>query len=206
MALASTTLAAAAPAVLPTAEHIAGLRGAVRRFIGARIESAATADDLTQDVFLKVMRQREHVRDPRRIMGWIFSIARHEVADHFRHARPTEEFQGKHDIAPSARLEVIDREETCLRDELASYVRSVVNQLPPQYREALLLTDYEGLSQVELAGHIGLSVSAAKSRVQRARTMAKAIIDRCCHFEVDRYGRVVDCQSRQCDCAATARK
>ena len=194
----STTLAAGAPAVRPTAEQIVELRGAVRRFIGARVKEAATADDLTQDVFLKVMRQLEHVRDPRRIMGWIFSIARHEVADHFRRARPTEEFQEKHDIAPPARPDVMDREEARLRENLAAYIRSVVHQLPAPYREALLLTEYDGLSQVELAARIGLSVSAAKSRVQRARAMVKATIERCCHFDVDRYGTVSAGIPRRC--------
>ena len=189
------------PGTLPTAEQIAGLRGAVWRFIGARVKGAATADDLTQDVFLKVMRQLEHVRDPRRIMGWIFQIARHEVADHFRRARPTEEFQERHDGGGPAHPEVMDREEARLRENLAAYIRSVVQQLPAPYREALLLTEYDGLSQVELAARIGLSVSAAKSRVQRARAMVKATIERCCHFDVDRYGRVVDCRPRKCACA-----
>lgn len=196
------------PAAPPTADQIAALRGAVRRFIGARVQNAAAADDLTQDVFLKVMRQLEHVRDPRRVIGWIFQIARHEVADHFRRGQPTESFDEKHDVATPTRPEMTDREEERLREDLAVYIRSVVNQLPPAYREALLLTDYEGLSQVELAERIGLSVSAAKSRVQRARAMVKATIDRCCHFDVDRYGRVVDCRPRRCECdrAAPARK
>jgi len=187
----------------PAAEHVAALRDAVRRFIGARVKNATIADDLTQDVFLKVMRQLEHVRDPRRIMGWVFSIARNEVADHFRRARPTDEFAEEHHVATDDDQTVISREEARLRDDLAHYIRSVVNSLPPRYREALLLTDYEGLSQVELAKRIGRSVSAAKSRVQRARQMARAIIDRCCSFDVDRYGRVLACRPKQCRCDVT---
>lgn len=192
---------AAAP---PAAEQIAALRGAVRRFIGSRIRNAAVADDLTQDVFLKVMRQLPHVRDPRRIMGWVFQIARHEVADHFRRTRPTEEFSEKHEATPPHRFAVTEREEARLRDALARYIRTVIDSLPPPYREALLLTDYEGISQVELAARIGRSVSAAKSRVQRARLMVREIIDRCCQFDVDRYGRVIACQPKQCGCAATS--
>lgn len=184
----------------PSAEHVAELRGAVRRFIGARVKSAALADDLTQDTFVKVLRQLPRVRDPRRIMGWVFQIARHEVADHFRRARPTELFEEKHDVAAPARPDVTDREEARLREDLAAYIRSVVYQLPPVYREALLLTDYEGLSQIELAERIGRSVSAAKSRVQRARAMVRETIDRCCHFEVDRYGTVVDYTPKESRC------
>jgi RNA polymerase sigma-70 factor (ECF subfamily) len=191
---AAGSAAPATTSAAPDAAMIAALRGAVRRFIGARVRHDAIADDLTQDVFLKVIRQLEHVRDPRRIAGWIFQIARHAVADHFRRARPTEELRD--DAGDEVAPETLSEEEACLREELARYVRSVAHQLPPAYREALLLTDYEGLSQVELADRIGLSVSAAKSRVQRARAMAKDIIDQCCHFDVDRYGRVIDCAPR----------
>ena len=199
-------LTAEKPIAPPSVEHIAELRGAVRRFIGARVKSAALADDLTQDTFVKVLRQLPRVRDPRRIMGWVFQIARHEVADHFRRARPTEPFEQKHDVASPARPEAIDREEERLREDLAAYIRGVVRQLPPRYREALLLTDHEGLSQIELAERIGRSVSAAKSRVQRARAMVKTIIDRCCHFEVDRYGTVVDCTPRESRCGCGVQK
>jgi RNA polymerase sigma-70 factor (ECF subfamily) len=77
-----------------------------------------------------------------------------------------------------------------------------VQGLPPIYREALELTEYDGLSQVELARRLGLSVSAAKSRVQRARALVRATVDRCCHFEVDRYGTVLGYTPRphRCSC------
>jgi RNA polymerase sigma-70 factor, ECF subfamily len=185
----------------PDAEQVAALRHAVRRFIGARVQQAAVADDLTQDVFLKVLRQLPRVRDPRRVIGWIFQIARREVADHFRRARPTEVFSEEHDASTSAPPEMLEREEARLREDLGAYVRSVVDGLPAPYRKALLLTDHQGLTQVELAQRIGRSVSAAKSRVQRARAMVRATIDACCHFDVDRYGRVVACRPRQCNCA-----
>jgi RNA polymerase sigma-70 factor (ECF subfamily) len=70
------------------------------------------------------------------------------------------------------------------------------------YRDAIIATEYDGLSQVELAQRLGLSVSAAKSRVQRARAMVRETIERCCHFDVDHYGTVVDYTPRieTCEC------
>ena len=92
-------------------------------------------------------------------------------------------------------------EESRLRSEIAAYIRSVVESLPPIHREALLLTEYDGLSQVQLAKRLGLSISAAKSRVQRARAMLKEQIERCCHWSTDRYGTVIDVRPRtSCDC------
>ena len=199
------------PEVPPTSPSLAvpdvgELRAAVRRFVGARIADSATADDLTQEVFVKVQKRSAQVRDPRRLMGWVIQIARNAVADFFRSARSTEPFQERHVANLPTQPESFDREETQLRTELSSYIRSVVESLPPIYREALVLTEYDGLSQVELSQRLGLSVSAAKSRVQRARLMVREIIDRCCHFEVDHYGTVVDCTPKGSRCGCGVQK
>jgi len=87
-------------------------------------------------------------------------------------------------------------EEQRLRDELTDYVRDVVKTLPPLYREAILLTEYEGMTQVELARHLGLGLSAAKSRVQRARALVRERVEKCCHVEFDAYGTLVECRRR----------
>ena len=181
-------------------EQASDLHTAVRRFIAARVQDAATADDLTQEVFVKVQKRIAQVRDPRRLMGWLIQIARNTVADFFRSARSTEPFNEEHAAEVPARPASWEREESSLREELAAYIRSVVHELPPIYRDAIVLTEYDGLSQVELAKQLGLSNSAAKSRVQRARAMVKETIDRCCNFDVDRYGTVVDCTPREKRC------
>jgi RNA polymerase sigma-70 factor, ECF subfamily len=187
--------------------NVGELRSAVRRFIVSRVMDDATADDLTQEVFVKVQKRVAQVRDPQRLMGWLIQIARNTVADFFRGARATEPFKEEHAADSPAQPESFDREETQLRAELSAYIRSVVQSLPAIYREALVLTEYDGLSQVELAQRFGLSVSAAKSRVQRARAMVRETIDRCCDFEVDRYGTVVDCTPKgsRCNCGVQKR-
>lgn len=190
------------PAVIqhPEADE---LRVAVRRFIGSRVAESANADDLTQDVLVKVQQRLPQVRDPRRLMGWVIQIARNTVADFFRSAKTTEVFKEEHVADSSTRPGSLEREEFQLREDLNRYIRSVVQELPLKYREALTLTEYDGLTQVELAGRLGLTVSAAKSRVQRGRAMVREIVDRCCHFEVDRYGTVIDCtpKPKRCDCS-----
>jgi RNA polymerase sigma-70 factor (ECF subfamily) len=86
--------------------------------------------------------------------------------------------------------------------ELAPSVAAMVNALPEPYREALYLTEYQGLSQRELAARLGISLSGAKSRVQRAREKLKQLLLDCCHFEFDRLGRIIDYQPR-CTCCST---
>ena len=184
-----------------SAQNAGEIRAAVRRFIGSRVTDPATADDLTQDVLMKVHQRVDQIRDPRRIMGWVIQIARNTITDFFRSTPKTEAFKDTHFSVDPDEQPKFDSEESQLRDDLSTYIRSVVQNLPPIYRDALVFTEYDGLTQVELAAQLGLSVSAAKSRVQRARAMVHETIDRCCHFSVDRYGTVVDYTPRKSDCA-----
>ena len=85
--------------------------------------------------------------------------------------------------------------------ELAPSIRRMVNSLPPHYREALILTEYEGLSQKALSERLGISFSGAKSRVQRARQQIKQMLLDCCHFQFDSAGRIIDYQPI-CACCA----
>src|SRR5437588_726670 len=80
--------------------------------------------------------------------------------------------------------------------ELVPCIKEMVDSLTNDYRQALILTEYEGLTQRELAVRLGISVSGAKSRVQRAREKLKDMLLDCCHFEFDHSGRVIDYQPK----------
>ena len=86
--------------------------------------------------------------------------------------------------------------------ELAPCILDMVESLPAHYRQALILTEYEGLSQKALSEQLGLSFSGAKSRVQRARQQIKQMLLDCCHFQFDSVGRIIDYQPK-CACCAT---
>jgi RNA polymerase sigma-70 factor (ECF subfamily) len=74
--------------------------------------------------------------------------------------------------------------------------RRMIYSLSEPYRDALVLTEFEGLTQKELAERLGISLSGAKSRVQRGREQLKVMLHECCTFEFDRRGRVIDCTPR----------
>jgi RNA polymerase sigma-70 factor, ECF subfamily len=195
------------PIPLPTGGELSAtphsfdeMRAAVRRFVGSRVKDSATADDLTQDVLLKVHLRLAQVRDPRRIMGWVIQIARNTIMDYFRAHRTSDEWVEEVHSSRGAPESASASEEDQLREDLNVYIRSVVQGLPAMYRDALLFTEFDGLTQVELAERLGLSISAAKSRVQRARAMVHQTIERCCHFQVDRYGTVLDYSPRRATC------
>lgn len=184
------------------ADPMPRLRQTLRAFIGSKVRDATLADDLTQETLLRVATRMESLRSLDRLEAWVFQIARNTIADHFRKARETLEFhEAAHGPLLAAPDDALTAEDEGLKVGLREYVRSVVGQLPPLYREAIQLIELEGLSQVDLARRLGLSVSAAKSRVQRGRALLRKEMERCCHWETDRYGTVLAVEPRdECTC------
>lgn len=76
------------------------------------------------------------------------------------------------------------------------YAALFVSMLPSPYREALTLTELEGLTQKEAAEMLGISLSGMKSRVQRGREKLRAALEDCCHIALDARHRVVGCEPR----------
>lgn len=161
------------------------LASRLRAFIRSRVADDATAEDLLQDVFLKISRRSADWNDAKHLEGWLFLVARNAVIDHHRTSRRDVEFEDRY-------IDETTPVPECYEDLKASF-RRMVNELPEPYREAIVLTEFEGLSQVELSKRLGISVSGAKSRVQRGRKQLKLMLEECCRFEFDRRGRVVDC-------------
>jgi RNA polymerase sigma-70 factor, ECF subfamily len=162
-------------------------------FLRSRVSDDAEAEDLLQEVFMRVHYHLCCLPPPEKMDSWIYQIARNLVIDHYRRRRLTLELLP--DLPGDTGFAEADRQA-----ELALSLRGMVEQLPGPYREALLLTEFQGLSQVELAGRLGLSVSAAKSRVQRARRKLRDLLLACCHIELDRRGQVIDYYERCCIC------
>ncbi len=164
----------------------------LRRFILKRVPDEYSAEDILQDVFLKVHTRIETLRDEEKLPSWLYQLTRNAIIDHYRISKPTSEI-------PEIVYEPEDRLEDLAR-ELAPCIQAMIEALPALYRQALLLTEYEGLTQRELAERLHLSLPGAKSRVQRAREKLKNMLLECCHFELDRQGRVIDYQPRHaCD-------
>jgi RNA polymerase sigma-70 factor (ECF subfamily) len=168
----------------------------VRAFIRGRVRDEAEADDMLQEVFLRVHTGLCCKEAVTRLDSWIYRVTRNLLIDHRRRHRPSSELP---EDVPAVEEE---RPEDDPRAMLAFSLRATIDELPAVYREALLATEYDGLSQRELANRAGISLSGAKSRVQRAREKLRELLLDCCHFELDRLGRVVDYHARCCACSS----
>ncbi len=167
-------------------------------FIRSRVENDVEAEDILQEVFIRIHRNLCCQEDWDKPESWIYQIARNLIIDHYRKRRTwvelPENLPEEPDWGEWVNLE--DDPEA----KLALSLREMIDELPEPYRQALILTEYQGLSQKQLAESQGLSLSGAKSRVQRAREKLRDMLLNCCHFELDRRGRVLDYYQCCCCC------
>jgi RNA polymerase sigma-70 factor (ECF subfamily) len=186
--------------MLTTTEQVwDAFHGSLQQFIRRRVSDEFTAEDVLQDVFLKIHQHIETLKDVIRLESWIYQIARNAIIDSYRSRRQTTTLEA---------AEVTDMPEELPDDDVVSEllpcVRAMVKSLPDLDRQALVLTAYQGITQKELAERLGLSFSGAKSRVQRAREKLKQQLLECCHFELDRRGHILDYQPRCHNCETVA--
>ncbi len=169
------------------------LRGELHGFLVAQVGEPATADDLLQDVFLKLHRRGSDLREKASPRAWLYQVARNAVVDHWRQRRETTEVSD--DLAHAE----VPTEET-VQARLAPCLRPMIESLPAAYADALRLTEVDEMPQAEVARRLGLSLTALKSRVRRGRTQLKDMLLRCCEFELSAAGRVLDYWPRQVCC------
>lgn len=176
-----------------------GLRG----FIAKRVADPAEVEDILQEVFLRIHQRIDGLKDPRRVISWIYQLTRHAVIDHYR--KP-----GRRQEVPAGLA--ADMETTGLattpvsldggegsgqvRRELAGCLRPMLNRLSPDYRDAIMLVELEGLTQQAAAERLGLSLSGMKSRVQRGRKQLRQMLEACCLIQLDRRGGVAEYEMR----------
>jgi RNA polymerase sigma-70 factor, ECF subfamily len=170
------------------------LTAGLRTFILSRVRNDSDADDILQNTYLKIHDNLHQLKDGSKIKPWIYQIARNLIADHYRDASRQLKIRmlaGE----PAGSYKSGRYMDTAVDDMI-----KMMEELSPEYCEALCLTEIGGMSGKEYARLKGLSHSGAKSRVQRARMALKEMLLKCCHYQFDKYGTVFDIQPACCCC------
>ena len=176
-------------------------RNVLYRFVLKRVRHEAAAEDIVQEVFVKAYTRQGTLKDPSKLRPWLYQITRNAIIDYYRMQKPSEA------VPDELFHEDTKEEDNRAQWELARCLVPLLNELPEPYRQVLRLTEFEGATQREAASQLGLSLSGAKSRVQRARKMLREVLLKCCRVELDRRGGVVDYEARDgCDgCSGPSR-
>lgn len=160
------------------------LRDGLRRSLARPGVAPEVVDDLVQDAAERLLRGLPGLRDEERVGPYVGRVVRSVWVDHLRRMRPT------HGPDPDE-LAAEEAEEADLAPLVAAWLPRIVDGLPEVYREAVRLSELEGWTQRQVADHLGLSASGARTRIQRGRRLLRAELEACCR--VEREGtRIVD--------------
>jgi RNA polymerase sigma-70 factor, ECF subfamily len=168
---------------------VSDIAPSLRSFFGRRISQPEEADDLTQETLAKALRAIAAAREVECVRAWVFGIARRTLADYYRCRAIIDTTAESHVMACDAKSD--------LRAVLTCSARCYLETLPSIYRDPVYLADYEGFSHAEVADKLGLSLSAAKSRIRRGKLMVRRMMEACCRFQYDPLGNVISYELRR---------
>lgn len=157
----------------------------LRDFLQQRTREQALTDDMLSDVMLKVYKNCERLAEVKDVRAWLVRIAQNTLIDHYRKSKPTS-------LLTAEALEEAPENEMLPEQRLAACLGEMLSLLPEGDRLPLQWADLQGLPQEEVARRLGMSLSGAKSRIQRARVKLKQQIEACCKVETDAQGRIAD--------------
>lgn len=157
----------------------------IQGFLEHRAGSVAEADDLLQEVFVKVLLQGRAFCELDNPRAWLFRVARNLIIDRRRLARTREPLLPLPDdfsAPPAADVEPVDLLSHCLP--------SVLSRISAKDREAIVLCDLQGVTVSDYARQLGISLPAAKSRLQRARLRLRSRLAKSCRVSYDGAGKL----------------
>lgn len=167
----------------------------LRAFIQNKTRNSTDTDDILQDVFVKIIGNFDKVKRADNLRQYLYGIVRNATHDYFRKQKPTDEITGIQE-------DLSEEETEALNTTIAECcIKPFIEKLPEHYRDALHMTEFQNISQKEMAERLNISYSGAKSRVQRGKDKLKALILDCCAYQSDVYGNLMEANQTSCGCA-----
>jgi len=153
----------------------------LKSYIDKQIDDPHLVEDILQEVYIKASHNLHQLSVKGSLKSWLYTITKNTIMDYYRKRKNYEELP--EDI-PQETKDPIDENHKML----AGCIRPLLLELPEKYRIPLELAELEGMSQKDIAAKLGLSLSGAKSRVQRSRKKLHEIMLTCCDFEISKGG------------------
>ena len=145
----------------------------VRDYIYMMVKDNDVADDIFQETFIKVIRVIDEGRytDNGKFLSWVLRIAHNQVIDHFRAQRQNKsvsEAEAGYDVLGTLKLSERTVEDSMVCEQIERDVRALVELLPSEQREVVMMRYYSGLSFKEIAEQTGVSINTALGRMRYA--------------------------------------
>lgn len=162
-------------------------------YIQKRVSSKQDAEDVLQETFIKIYNNIEKLVDDKKLKSWVYRIARNTIVDYYRARQKIESVQ-------FSGASITEDNDSSLNKDIVNCLKTIITSLPDNYKQAIILTEFKNFTQKELSEQAGITISGAKSRVQRARYKLKQRLLECCTFEFDRLGNIIDYEYNEAQC------
>ena len=164
-------------------------------FIIKKVSDKALAEDILQEVFIKVHKNLDTLNELTNLNAWLYQICRNVIIDHYRSKKIVYE----HNDAELEQL-ISTQESSDDQAQLNRCINILIADLPEQYRNILSSSELAQEKQQAIADQQQLSLAAVKSRIKRGRKQLKEKLDACCDFEFKANGPQATCKN-QCGCS-----
>lgn len=156
----------------------------------ARTVGQAEAEDVAQEVFMKVHAALGGFRGESKLSTWIYRIATNAAMDHLRsraakHGRNVELDHEAEDLDTGVQDDKPSPDAFLIRKDMNECIQGIVQSLPDNYRTVLVLSDLEGLTNAEIAEVLAISLDTVKIRLHRARARLRKELEAQCQLYRD---------------------
>jgi len=151
-------------------------------FIYSKVYNRDIAEDVFQDTFIKVIRtlKRGKYNEEGKFLPWVMRIAHNLVIDHFRKTNRMPKFQnsGEFSIFSVLSDSSLNAEKALIKDQVESDVRRLIEELPADQKEVLVMRMYQDMSFKEISERTGVSINTALGRMRYALINMRKVIEK----------------------------
>lgn len=156
-------------------------------FIRSRVELPEDAEDILNEVFIKLLKKANDESIPDSIVAWLYRVTRNSLVDYYRAKKRTQA------LPQDLEAENVD---ASIITQLSSCLLPMIQALPEIFQRALILVEIEGKKHQQVADELGVSLSATKSRILRGRERLLKSMVSCCTIYQNSAGDIVDYQQK----------
>ena len=174
----------------------------IRRYV-ERMVGINDAEDVTQEVFMKINKGLKNFEGKSALSTWVYRIATNSALDKIRGRQSCQEKMSLDAVSDGTGQEPVDlevrslsAEREAIRNEMNECIREFVDRLPIDYRTVIILSEMKDLKNQEIADILEISLDTAKIRLHRARKRLKAEFESGCDFYHDEDGKLA-CDRKQ---------
>ena len=162
-------------------------KNGLKYYILKKVKDQEIANDLAHEVLMKIYNSCCSGSEIKNIRSWMFQIAHNTTIDYLK-----KENKFTHEVP-----EIFEKDENNSYKEAEYLLKPLIESLPEKYAIPLQLSDIEELRQTEVSAKLNLSLTATKSRIQRARKLLKEKIIECTILELDEKGNLLSLELKQ---------